>query len=211
MANPKRVLAFDFGASSGRAIIGIFDGEKITLEEVHRFTNDPVRVNGTIYWDVLRLFHEIKQGLIKANNAGGFETVGVDTWGVDFGLIDEHGCLLENPVHYRDPRTKGLIEEAFQTIPREEFYETTGIQFMELNTVFQLLALKKYRPHILERADKLLFMPDLFTYLLTGAKVTEYSIATTSQMVDLKTRGWAGPILSKLGIPERILNDIVPS
>jgi rhamnulokinase len=211
MANIKRVLAFDFGASSGRAIIGSFDGEKITLEEVHRFTNDPVEVQGTIYWDVLRLFHEVKQGIVKAKNAGGFDSIGVDTWGVDFGLIDEFGCLLENPIHYRDRRTNGILEEAFQLIPREELYGITGIQFMELNTVFQLLALKNKRPHILDRADKLLFMPDLFTYMLTGKKVTEYSIATTSQMVDLATRDWSGTVLEKLGIPARLLNEIVPS
>lgn len=211
MAVSKRVLAFDFGASSGRAIIGIYDGDKITLEEVHRFTNDPVEVQGTIYWDILRLFHEVKQGIIKAKNAGGFDSIGVDTWGVDFGLIDEFGCLLENPIHYRDRRTNGILEEAFKLIPREELYGITGIQFMELNTVFQLLALKKYRPHMLERADKLLFMPDLFTYMLTGKKVTEYSIATTSQMVDLATRGWSGTVLEKLGIPDKLLNEIVPS
>ena len=211
MAAPKRVLAFDFGASSGRAIIGSFDGEKITLEETHRFTNDPVEVRGTIYWDILRLFYEVKQGLVKAKSAGGFDSVGVDTWGVDFGLIDEFGCLLENPVHYRDRRTNGILDEVFRLIPREELYAITGIQFMELNTVFQLLALKKYRPHILERADKLLFMPDLFTYMLTGKKLTEYSIETTSQMVDLKTRGWSPAVLEKLGIPARLLNEIVPS
>lgn len=207
----KRVLAFDFGASSGRAIIGAFDGEKITLEEVHRFSNDPVEVNGTIYWDVLRLFYEIKQGLVKARENGGFESIGIDTWGVDFGLIDSEGCLIENPVHYRDSRTKGLVEESFGLIPKEKMYGITGIQFMELNTVFQLYSLSKNRPHILERADKLLFMPDLFGYMLSGKKVTEYSIATTSQMIDLKTKGWSDEILSKLGIPRRLLCDIVPS
>ena len=182
----KRVLAFDFGASSGRAIIGHFDGENIRLEEVHRFSNDPVSVNGTLYWDVLRLFFEIKQGLTKAKLAGGFDSIGIDTWGVDFGLLDEFGCLLENPIHYRDARTAGMIEEVFRTVPREELYSRTGIQFMELNTLFQLCALKKYRPHILDRADKLLFMPDLFAYMLTGRKQTEYSIATTSQMVGIR-------------------------
>lgn len=138
----KRVLAFDFGASSGRAIIGHFDGENIRLEEVHRFSNDPVSVNGTLYWDVLRLFFEIKQGLTKAKLAGGFDSIGIDTWGVDFGLLDEFGCLLENPIHYRDARTAGMIEEVFRTVPREELYSRTGIQFMELNTLFQLCALK---------------------------------------------------------------------
>lgn len=211
MANEKKVLAFDFGASSGRAIIGHFDGENIRLEEVHRFSNDPVNVGGTLYWDVLRLFFEIKQGLTKAKLAGGFDSIGIDTWGVDFGLIDKYGCLLENPVHYRDARTSGLVEEVFETIPKDELYSRTGIQFMELNTLFQLYSLKKYRPHILERADKMLFMPDLFAYMLTGNMQTEYSIATTSQMVDIKTHTWAGDLLDRLGIPSNILTDIVPS
>ena len=204
----KRVLAIDFGASSGRAIVGTFDGEKIDLEEVHRFSNDAVKIGDTVYWDVLRLFYEIKQGM---NKGGKFESVGIDTWGVDFGLLDEFGCLLENPVHYRDERTKGLIEECSKIIPNEEFYNRTGIQFMELNTVYQLYSLKKYRPHILEKADKLLFMPDLFGYFLTGNKATEYSIATTSQMVDLKNRDWAKDLLEKLGIKSSVLCDIKPS
>ncbi len=207
----KRVLAIDFGASSGRAILGTFDGTKISLEEVHRFSNDPVKIGDTMYWDVLRLFHEIKQGIIKAKEVAAFDSIGIDTWGVDFGLIDEFGCLLENPVHYRDERTKGLIEECAETVPNSEFYGTTGIQFMELNTVYQLYALKKYRPHMLERADKILFMPDLFGYMLTGKKTTEYSIATTSQMIDLKTKNWATGLLDRLGIPSRLLCEIVPS
>lgn len=207
----KRVLAIDFGASSGRAILGTFDGEKITLEEVHRFSNDPVKVGDTMYWDVLRLFYNIKQGLIKAREAGGFDSVGIDTWGVDFGLIDKYGCLLENPVHYRDARTSGLIEECAKTVPNSEFYGATGIQFMELNTVYQLYSLKKYRPHILERADRLLFMPDLFGYMLTGKMTTEYSIATTSQMIDIKTKSWANGLLDRLGIPSRLLGEVVPS
>ena len=147
----KKVLAIDFGASSGRVIVGSFDGKKITLEEIHRFSNDPVSVNGTTFWDVLRLFHEIKQGLIKAKGCGEISSIGIDTWGVDFGLIDKYGQLLENPIHYRDLRTKGMIEEADKIIPLKKLYEMTGIQFMELNTVFQLLSLAKNRPHILER------------------------------------------------------------
>lgn len=138
----KRVLAFDFGASSGRAIIGCFDGDKITLEEVHRFSNDPVSVGGTVYWDVLRLFYEIKQGIVKAKIAGGFDSIGIDTWGVDFGLIDSEGKLMENPVHYRDARTVGLVDEAFKTMPKEKLYGITGIQFMELNTLFSLFPSK---------------------------------------------------------------------
>ena len=205
----KRVLAFDVGASSGRAIIGCFDGDKITLEEVHRFSNDPVSVGGTVYWDVLRLFYEIKQGIIKAKIAGGFDSIGIDTWGVDFGLIDSEGKLMENPVHYRDARTAGLVDEAFKTMPKEKLYGITGIQFMELNTLFQLIALKKYRPWMLERADKMLFMPDLFGYMLTGKMCAEYSIASTSQLIDLDKRTWSKEILDAFGIKESVFAPLV--
>ena len=205
----KRVLAFDFGASSGRAIIGCFDGDKITLEEVHRFSNDPVSVGGTVYWDVLRLFYEIKQGIIKAKIAGGFDSIGIDTWGVDFGLIDSEGKLMENPVHYRDARTVVLVDEAFKTMPKEKLYGITGIQFMELNTLFQLISLKKYRPWMLERADKMLFMPDLFGYMLTGKMCAEYSIASTSQLIDLDKRTWSKEILDAFGIKESVFAPLV--
>lgn len=205
----KRVLAFDFGASSGRAIIGCFDGDKITLEEVHRFSNDPVSVGGTVYWDVLRLFYEIKQGIIKAKIAGGFDSIGIDTLGVDFGLIDSEGKLMENPVHYRDARTVGLVDEAFKTMPKEKLYGITGIQFMELNTLFQLISLKKYRPWMLERADKMLFMPDLFGYMLTGKMCAEYSIASTSQLIDLDKRTWSKEILDAFGIKESVFAPLV--
>lgn len=205
----KRVLAFDFGASSGRAIIGCFDGDKITLEEVHRFSNDPVSVGGTVYWDVLRLFYEIKQGIIKAKIAGGFDSIGIDTWGVDFGLIDSEGKLMENPVHYRDARTVGLVDEAFKTMPKEKLYGITGIQFMELNTLFQLISLKKYRPWMLDRADKMLFMPDLFGYMLTGKMCAEYSIASTSQLIDLDKRTWSKEILDAFGIKESVFAPLV--
>lgn len=205
----KRVLAFDFGASSGRAIIGCFDGDKITLEEVHRFSNDPVSVGGTVYWDVLRLFYEIKQGIIKAKIAGGFDSIGIDTWGVDFGLIDSEGKLMENPVHYRDARTVGLVDEAFKTMPKEKLYGITGIQFMELNTLFQLISLKKYRPWMLERANKMLFMPDLFGYMLTGKMCAEYSIASTSQLIDLDKKTWSKEILDAFGIKESVFAPLV--
>ena len=200
----KKVLAFDFGASSGRAIIGSFDGEKITLKEVHRFTHDPVDLGGTLYWDVLRLFYEIKQGIVKAKIAGGFDSIGIDTWGVDFGLIDKNGRLLENPVHYRDKRTSGLVEESFKSVPRQKMYDITGIQFMELNTLFQLISLKKQRPEMLERADKMLFMPDLFAYFLTGKMCSEYSIASTSQLIDINTRTWSKELLDAFGIKESL-------
>jgi len=207
----KRVLAFDYGASSGRAILGEYDGKRIALSEVHRFTNDPVTLNETLYWDFLRLIHEMKQGMIKAKLAGGFDSLAVDTWGVDFGLLDGQGNLLENPVHYRDRRTGGMIEKCFAKIDKDRFYDITGIQFMELNTVFQLAALNEQRPELLERADKMLLMPDLFHYALTGEKHAEYSIASTTQMLDARKGEWSREILDKLQIPDRILPAVIPS
>lgn len=208
MEKEKKVLAFDFGASSGRAMLGSFDGENIKLEEIHRFSNDPVVINKTMYWDILRLMHEIKQGLIKAK-VYDFESIGIDTWGVDFGLLDQKGYLLENPVHYRDTRTQGMLEESFKKISKERFYKITGNQFMELNTVFQLLSLVKERPELLERVDKMLLMPDLMNYMLTGNKATEYSIASTTQLLNANHRNWSDEVLESLEIPKNILTNII--
>lgn len=206
-----KVLAVDFGASGGRVMLGIYDGETIKAEELHRFSNDPVILNGTMYWDVLRLFYEIKQGMIKAKAHGKIESIGVDTWGVDFGLLDEKGYLLENPVHYRDARTAGMLEKSFEKISQKDFYEMTGNQFMEINTVFQLLALKEKRAELLDRADCLLLMPDLFNYFLSGVKKSERSIASTTQMSNPYKMGWQKEILQKLEIPENILTEIIPT
>lgn len=208
MEKEKKVLAFDFGASSGRAMLGSFDGERIKLEEIHRFSNDPVVINKTMYWDILRLMHEIKQGLIKAK-VYDFESIGIDTWGVDFGLLDQKGYLLENPVHYRDIRTQGMLEESFKKISKERFYKITGNQFMELNTVFQLLSLVIERPELLERVDKMLLMPDLMNYMLTGNKATEYSIASTTQLLNANNRNWSDEVLESLEIPKNILTHII--
>lgn len=207
----KRVLAFDFGASSGRAMLGTYEDGQIRLKEIHRFSNDPVIVNGTMYWDVLRLFHEIKQGILKAKQEGGFDSIGIDTWGVDFGLLDEDGYLLENPVHYRDSRTEGMLQESFKRIPKKRFYEITGNQFMEINTAFQLLSLKRKRPALLDRAKRMLFMPDLLNFMLTGQQKTEYSIASTSQLLDAGKRTWSKEVIDALGLPEDIFTEIVPS
>ena len=205
----KRVLAFDFGASSGRAILGTYDGEKIHLEEIHRFTNDPVNVCGVFHWDVQRLFHEIKQGITKAVHAGGFDAIGIDTWGVDFGLIDKKGHLIGNPVHYRDTRTAGMMDKVFETIPKDELYGRTGIQFANYNTIFQLVALREKDPEILAQADKLLLMPDLFAYLLTGEIRAEYSEVSTTQLLDPKTGDWAFDLIDRLEIPRRLFPPIV--
>ncbi len=207
----KRVLAFDFGASSGRAMLGTYEDGQIRLKEIHRFSNDPVMVNGTMYWDVLRLFYEMKQGILKAKQEGGFDSIGIDTWGVDFGLLDEDGYLLENPVHYRDSRTEGMLQESFKRIPKKRFYEITGNQFMEINTAFQLLSLKRKRPALLDRAKRMLFMPDLLNFMLTGQQKTEYSIASTSQLLDAGKRTWSREVIDALGLPGNLFTEIVPS
>ncbi|MGN0587794.1 MAG: rhamnulokinase family protein, partial [Oscillospiraceae bacterium] len=204
----KRVLAFDFGASSGRAVAGIFDGDTIRLEEIHRFENVPVKMGDTLYWDLPRLFHEVKQGLIKAEQNGGFDSVAVDTWGVDFALVGRDGHILECPVNYRDNRTSGMLDEAFKLMDKKQFYKITGNQFMEINTAFQLLSLKQQRPDMLKNAETLLLMPDLFGYLLTGKKRAELSIASTTQMMNAVNRSWSETVLDALGIPKNILPEI---
>ena len=211
MDKKGQVLAFDFGGGSGRAILGRLEDDKIRMEEVYRFSNDPVTINGTMYWDTLRQFFEIRQGMMYANQKGGFDSVGIDTWGVDFGLIDAHGELLESAVHYRDQRTVGMQEEVFRALSKEEIYEITGNQFENFNTIFQLYALAKKRPWLLERADTLLLTPDLFNYFLTGKKRAEYTMASTTQLLDAKHKIWSERILKALGIPKSILPVIVPS
>ena len=209
MSDIKQVLAFDFGASSGRAILGRFDGQRIELEEIHRFTNDPVRVGDTLYWDILRLFHEVKQGLVKTKSCGPIDSLGIDTWGVDFGLIDAEGRLLENPVHYRDARTYGVMEQVFQIVPKDEIYRRTGIQFMHFNTIFQLYALKTRRPDLLARADRMILMPDLFLYLLTGARQSERTMASTGALLNAQTCEWDIDLVRRLGLPANILCPLV--
>lgn len=206
-----KVLAFDFGASSGRAIVATYENGKVTMEEVHRFSNDPVMVGGTFYWDILRLFHEIKQGISRCVAAGhkDIESIGIDTWGVDFGLLDKDGRLLENPVNYRDKRTVGVKEKAFEVCGKENMYKAAGLQFNDFNTIFQLYSLKLQRPELLERAETLLFIPDLLAYFLTGEKSVEYTIASTSELLDAKKRDYDFGMLEKLGIKKEIMPKIV--
>lgn len=205
----KQILAFDFGASSGRAMLGSFDGGKLALRELHRFGNDPVMLLGTLYWDLPRLLFEIRHSIGLAARAGGFDAIGIDTWGVDFGLLDEYGELIGNPVHYRDKRTLGFDEEVFQTLPRQQLYAATGIQHMRINTVYQLAYLAKYRPCTITRAKRLLLMPDLLAYLLTGQERCELTNASTTNLWNPQTMDWAQDILSALGIPEKLFAPVI--
>lgn len=206
----KKVMAFDFGASSGRALLGSFDGQRIATSEVHRFSNDPVMLGNTFYWDFLRLFYEIKQGIGKAANSGDKEIVsmGIDTWGVDFGLLDKNGDLLQNPVHYRDTRFDGVPQKMFEKVSRDSIYNETGIQFMNFNTIFQLYYYVLNNPDILQKTETMLLIPDLFNYFLTGNKVAEYSIASTTQLLNAKKGDWSYELIDKLGIPRKIFTEI---
>src|SRR5437763_10284483 len=183
MTTTKKLLAFDLGAESGRGVLGLFDGQKLRLEVVHRFPNGAVRTLDTMHWDVLRLYGEMIAGLRKcAADFGGVDCLGVDTWGVDFALLGRGDTLLGNPRHYRDPHTETILEEAFARVPRWEIFRQTGIQFMRFNTLFQLLALQRDRSPLLEAAHSMLLIPDLFHFWLTGVKVNEFTNASTSQM-----------------------------
>ncbi len=209
MADAK-FLALDFGASSGRAILATVN-DTITLQELHRFGNPQIRMLNHTYWDLAFLFNELKKGLAAAGRAGhhDLQAIGVDTWGVDFGLVARNHTLLGNPVTYRDSRTEGMMEAAFNLLPQEEIYRRTGIQFMSFNTIYQLLSMVQERHPLLEAADRLLFMPDLFNYLMTGEMTCEYSIASTSQLLNARTRNWESLLLKKLSIPEHLFLPII--
>ncbi len=210
MAAPEFV-ACDFGASSGRLILGTLSDSKVSLKEIHRFANREVEILGHYYWDLPRLFVELKHGLSRLRSEGhrDLSSIGVDTWGVDFGLIARDGTVLGNPVAYRDSRTEGMIEHAFGLMPKKELYQLTGIQFLQFNTLFQLLSMVKNSSPLLEVAENLLFMPDLFNYLMTGEVVSEYTIASTSQMLDAGKKVWADPVLEALGLPRSLMPSIV--
>lgn len=201
MSTPIYNLAFDFGASSGRLILSKYAEGKIELEEIHRFTNDPVRIGKNFYWDTFRLYHELKTGLKKAAAKKiSITSLAIDTWGVDYGFIDKDGNLIGNPVNYRDDRTIGVMDEVDAIVPLKEVYASTGIQFMNFNTIFQFYADKKMRPEIYEKADKFLMMPDLFNYFLTGKMYNEYTNASTGQLLDARKRDWDFDLIEKLGL-----------
>lgn len=203
-------LAFDFGASSGRMILSKYEDGKIELEELHRFANEPVRVGKYFYWDTYRLYHELKMGLKKAAARKiPISSLAIDTWGVDYGLIDKDGNLIGNPMNYRDDRTIGVIEEVGKIVPLEELYASTGIQFMNFNTVFQFYADKKMRPDIYEKADKFLQMPDLFNYFLTGKMYNEYTEVSTGQLLDAKKRTWDIDMMKRIGIRTDLFCELI--
>lgn len=204
----KVYLAADFGGGSGRVIAGWLEDGKLVMEEVHRFGNRQVRLGNHVYWDFPALFEDMKVGLKKAaSNGYDVESIGVDTWGVDFGLIDRDGHLIGNPVCYRDSRTAGMVDKLFKILNPSEHYATTGIQVMEINTLAQLLSIKDTAQ--LESACRLLFMPDLFSYFLTGKATNEYCIASTSELLDAKRREWSLETIEALGLPKRIFGEIV--
>lgn len=203
-------LAIDFGGGSGRVIAGTLDDGRVVMQLVHRFPNRQVRLGNHVYWDFLALFADMKEGLRKAASLGlKIDGIGIDTWGVDFGLVDAHGNLLGNPVCYRDARTKGMPQEVFKKIDQAKHYSINGTQMMDLNTIFQLYAMKQAGDPTLDAAAHLLFTPDLFSYFLTGTANNEYTIASTSELLNATTKDWDWETIDTLGLPRRLFGEIV--
>ncbi len=199
----KSYLAIDMGASSGRLVVGHFDGKKIELEEMYRYENGPVEMNGSLFWDLPGLWKSVQTGLyaVGAKYGAAIESVGVDTWGVDFAFLGRNGVLLGNPYCYRDPRTDGAMARAFEIVPRDEIFAQTGLQFMEFNSLYQLMVMKEQNSPLLDVAERLLQIPDLFHWLLSGVQSNEFTNATTTQCFNPTTRSWAFSLLKKFGIP----------
>jgi len=201
-------LAFDLGAESGRAIHAQLRSGILEINEVERFPNEPVSVPGSLHWDILRLWLEMQRILGRLSSVK-LDSIGVDTWGVDYALLGERGNLLENPHHYRDGRTTGVMERVFERIPREEIYAITGIQFLSFNTLYQLYAAYESTPQLIESAHHFVTIPDLLNYWLSGRLACEYTNATTTQFVDPRTRSWSTDLLMALGLPTKMLTQIV--
>ncbi|MGZ7065785.1 MAG: FGGY family carbohydrate kinase, partial [Candidatus Aminicenantales bacterium] len=204
-------LAFDLGAESGRAVLGKLDGGRLSVREIHRFPNAPVRLFGHYHWNIFALFDEMKKAMkaCAAEIPSGPASIAVDTWGVDFGLLARDGSILGLPFCYRDSRTRGAMEDYFKLVPREALYEATGIQFMPFNTLFQVYSMVRDRSPLLDAAHDLLFMPDLFNYLLSGKKASEFTMATTSQILNPRTRSWEPGLFQAMGISKKILQEIL--
>lgn len=219
-SHAKRYLAFDLGAESGRAVVGHLRDGILTTREVHRFPNEPVEYGGSLHWDVGKLWLEVRKALSGVENVE-LSGIGVDAWGVDYALLGERGELLQNPYHHRDYRTQGVMDEVFRKVPKEDIYRATGIQFMPINTLYQLYAAQRDTPSIVAAARQLLTIPDLFNYWLTGHAACEFTNATTTQLVDPLRRNWAGDLMQRVGVrpdlaarivePGTILGPLLPS
>src|SRR4051812_15005612 len=206
----RHYLALDLGAESGRAMLAQLANGTISLTELHRFANVPVQLPTGLYWDTLRLFHEMCEGIRSgANTVDEIDGIAIDTWGVDFGLIGADGELLHVPRHYRDNRNVGTSKQVFEVVPRDEIFRQTGIQFMEINSLYQLWVMRRDSPELLDRVSKLLFMPDLFNYFLTGTYVSERTIASTSQFYNPVKKGFATDMLRKLGITSSFFPELM--
>jgi rhamnulokinase len=204
------IVAIDLGASSGRAMLGRLNDGKIELTELHRFSNDPVQVGDRLHWDILRLYHEIKQALLKAKNQGiEVDSIGIDSWAVDFGFIGKNGELVGNPYHYRDRHTDQIMEKLFAEVPAAEVFGRTGIQFLQFNTIFQLYALKQAGSPWLNEDNRLLMIPDLLRYFLTGEMYNEFSNATTTQLYNPRVGDWDQELLEKLGLPRSWFGEVL--
>jgi rhamnulokinase len=201
-------LGLDLGAESGRAMLARFQSDVVTLEEIYRFANEPVRQNGSLQWDILRLWLEVTRALDRVSSLT-LDSIGLDGWGCDFALLGEHGNLLENPHHYRDSRTDGVMEQVFARVSRERIYAETGVQFLPFNTLYQWYAARQQTPKLLEAATTLVSLPDLLNYWLTGHVHAELTNATTTQFVDIRTRSWATSLLRDLDLPTRLLPQLV--
>jgi len=211
MNSKSAYLAFDLGAESGRAVVGRYGSGILSTDEIHRFANEPVLYNGELHWDAARLWLEIQKGLALAgsNSETKLDGVGPDTWGLDYALLGEKGTLLENPFQYRDRRTDGMVEKVCAVVSPVEIYERTGIQFMQINALYQLYAAHQKTPKLFQAVEKLVTIPDLFNFWLTGNAVCEFTNATTTQFYDPRKRGWAAELLDKLGLPTHMLTEVI--
>src|SRR5689334_3256438 len=205
------MVAADLGAQSGRIVLGQLDGERLSVTEAHRFPNIPVCARGTLYWDALALHDGLLAGLRAAAREahGHVASVAVDTWGLDFALLDRSGNLVANPVHHRDARTEQAMDEVFARVPARELYERTGIQLIPVNSIFQLWAMVAADDPALEAAQRLVMMPDLFHYWLSGVVACELTDATTTQCYDPRAGDWAWDVLDRLGVPARLFGEVV--
>lgn len=212
MTTPRNYLAVDLGAESGRTILGSLEGGRLTLKETHRFPNGPVQLNDGIHWDVLRLWSEIRSGMAATVKSGAkLDGIGLDTWGVDFALLDKNNSLLSNPFHYRDERTDGMLEEAFKCMSRSEIFSNTGIQFMQINTLYQLLAMALQKSPLFDIAKRFVTIPDLFNFWLSGEITNEFTNSTTTQCLDPRKRDWATGVLDAMNIPTALFGPVTAS